>query len=776
MAPNAHPRFAEAVAAALICLFPLQALADEADPDAGVPAAVPEPAAPSSGPAAPDEAGLESLLAEPVVSAASRTAESTSDAPGTTWTITGTDLKRYGIQSVEEAIRFLGHGMTSYEYDDRLNAAFGARGYLSDNIGLHLAVLIDGNQAGGSAKTARGTQQYMMPIELVDHIEIVLGPGSVIYGNSAMLGVVNVVTRSAASLEGKTTVVGQVSAGTPADRWARDTSWGEVWGRAAAYGGQTFQLRGKPFELAWHFALRWDRQEGRSVWRPRSGVDEYLDPTTGFTREDVFNRDLHTRLFARATWGKWTFLSTVAFGLTSGTGPIESSGNSTASEPEYMLDATWQDHVGSRGDLSLRAYMVVFDSKATLVPVTIDGPHCLATVGVTPCFDTLHYVNFRPFIEPIFAWDWKQDGTQVTTLGAQLFIDGSVITAGTITPDGSKKDFDDPIIAPLPNGALYVQHIWRAGFGTINAGVRGDVGILGSAVSPRLAFSTSPWRNGTVKAVISTGFRTPSITERYLEIKDFVTSNPQIGPEHVYSAELDLSQRLGVDHLQLAVFAALWDGMITTRNVVVNGGRISQFANLRNVWSAGVNVAWQGAAGPLDYTLSVNYAPGRVRLPPDIAQKTDQELSDARISRGALTRFGSSAFNSVFLPADGMPDFYATGRVSFAWGEGLPRLSVAANLNSPRIKVNYAGDLALLDPRNVEGPLLPWSIDVRGAVEQKVNDRVGLRLVVTGRSLNTVPTSVRIGDSVGPVPTGGVGASTNPVAPISAMAEVALRL
>src|SRR4051812_45806872 len=90
-----------------------------------------------------DAAGFERLLSEHVVSAASRTAEASSEAPATTWSISGTDLKRYGIQSIEEAIRFLGHAMTSYEYDSRLNAAFGARGYLSDNLGLHLAVLID---------------------------------------------------------------------------------------------------------------------------------------------------------------------------------------------------------------------------------------------------------------------------------------------------------------------------------------------------------------------------------------------------------------------------------------------------------------------------------------------------------------------------------------------------------------------------------------------------------------------------------------------------------
>ncbi len=726
-------------------------------------------------PAAPDESGLEALLAEQVGSAASRTAESGSSAPGTTWSISGTDLKRYGIQSVEEAIRYLGHGMTSYEYDQRLNAAFGARGYLSDNIGLHIAILIDGNQAGGSAKTARGTQQYMMPIELVDHIEIVLGPGSVIYGNSAMLGVVNIVTRKGSSLE-EAHVVAQLSGGTAADKWAKDATWGEVWGRAAVYGGTKLTWRGDPFDLAVHFAARWDRQQGRSAWRPILGVSPYADRFGAFEREDVFNRDVHGRLFARATWRKWTFMTTVAIGQTTGTGPIEASGKSSAFEPEYMLDAMWADQVGSRGDLSLRAYMVVFDSYATLVPVHNDAAKCRATVRVDQCADTLHYVNFRPFIEPILTWDWNRDGSQVTTLGAQLFLDGSVITSGVVATKGGNVDYDEPIVAPLPNAAAYIQHIWRAKYASINAGLRGDVGFLGWALSPRLAITANPWTNGTVKGVFSTGFRNPSITERFLEIENFLTANPNIMAEHVYSGELGVAQRWGAQNLQLAVFAAVWDGLITTRGIIVNGAFSSQFANIRTVWSAGANFAWQGAYKAFEYALSANYAPGRLRLPADIAQSTDQQLRDQRIDRTALDRYGSKAFDSVFLPADAMPDFYATGHVSLGMGEGRPRVSVAANLNSPRMRVNYASEATLLDLRNLDGPTLPWSIDVRAAIEHQVAPRVGMRITVTGRSLGTVPTSVRIGDSSAPLPTGGVGASTNPVAPLSAMLEANVRL
>src|SRR6267154_2350020 len=77
----------------------------------------------------PDEGDLTALLSEPVTAVASRTAESSQEAPATTWSISGTDLKRYGIASVEEAIRYLGHAMTSYEFDQRQNDSFSARGY-----------------------------------------------------------------------------------------------------------------------------------------------------------------------------------------------------------------------------------------------------------------------------------------------------------------------------------------------------------------------------------------------------------------------------------------------------------------------------------------------------------------------------------------------------------------------------------------------------------------------------------------------------------------------
>ncbi len=43
--------------------------------------------------------------------------------------------------------------------------------------------------------TARFDRGAGIPLEMVDHIEVILGPGSVLYGSNAMLGVINVITK-----------------------------------------------------------------------------------------------------------------------------------------------------------------------------------------------------------------------------------------------------------------------------------------------------------------------------------------------------------------------------------------------------------------------------------------------------------------------------------------------------------------------------------------------------------------------------------------------------
>ena len=149
-----------------------------------------------------DDQDLQSLLDKEVVVAASKQAEETTTAPATSTILTAEDLRRYGMRTIDEAIDFLSLGvMTS----NNLNGGeAGARGVLlTGDSNAHLLLLINGHavneQVRGSMRLGAGAG---IPLELVDHVEVIVGPGSVLYGSNAMLGVINVVTKAAKDYRG----------------------------------------------------------------------------------------------------------------------------------------------------------------------------------------------------------------------------------------------------------------------------------------------------------------------------------------------------------------------------------------------------------------------------------------------------------------------------------------------------------------------------------------------------------------------------------------------
>src|SRR5689334_9169141 len=127
-----------------------------------------------------DTSDLEGLLDTAVVSAPSKTAETTSIAPATSIVLTADDLRRHGIYTIDEAINFLGYGMVT---ERRFHTSeVGSRGVLlTSDFGGHVLLMVDGHvvneQWGATAYFDRSTA---IPLELIDHIELVLGPGSVL--------------------------------------------------------------------------------------------------------------------------------------------------------------------------------------------------------------------------------------------------------------------------------------------------------------------------------------------------------------------------------------------------------------------------------------------------------------------------------------------------------------------------------------------------------------------------------------------------------------------
>jgi outer membrane receptor for ferrienterochelin and colicins len=147
---------------------------------------------------------LESILGESVVTTASRSSERSSTAPSTVYTITSEELRIFGIRTFDEALSFLGVGVyTASVRDYSSGSDVGAQGVLIRDRGRHILALLDGHVMNSQVHGGVSINEALgVPLEAVDHVEVMLGAGSVMYGSNAMLLVVNIVTRNAREQRG----------------------------------------------------------------------------------------------------------------------------------------------------------------------------------------------------------------------------------------------------------------------------------------------------------------------------------------------------------------------------------------------------------------------------------------------------------------------------------------------------------------------------------------------------------------------------------------------
>lgn len=134
---------------------------------------------------------LEELL-DVEVFAASRRATNASDTPAAITVLTREDLRRHGVTHLVEALEWVPG--VQFSRLNAANTAVGVRGFtgvLSDK----LLVLIDGRSIYSLFYSGVYWDEHDLPIEDIERIEIVRGPGGTLWGANAVNGVINVVTR-----------------------------------------------------------------------------------------------------------------------------------------------------------------------------------------------------------------------------------------------------------------------------------------------------------------------------------------------------------------------------------------------------------------------------------------------------------------------------------------------------------------------------------------------------------------------------------------------------
>jgi outer membrane receptor for ferrienterochelin and colicins len=139
---------------------------------------------------------LESLL-NLKVTTASKFSEKLSDAPGVMEVVTKDELRRFGGMTLAEILdRVPGLSLSAASFTDRSIVA--ARGDQTQINSGHVLFLINGRPTrevleGGIS----GDLLQSFPVSILEKIEVILGPGSVLYGSNAFSAVVNLITQKA---------------------------------------------------------------------------------------------------------------------------------------------------------------------------------------------------------------------------------------------------------------------------------------------------------------------------------------------------------------------------------------------------------------------------------------------------------------------------------------------------------------------------------------------------------------------------------------------------
>jgi iron complex outermembrane receptor protein len=113
--------------------------------------------------------------------------------------ITGEDIRRSGATSVPEALRLAPNLQVAQANASQW--AISARGF-NNVLANKLLVLIDGRTVYTPLYAGVFWDVQNLPLELVDRIEVVSGPGGTLWGANAVNGVINIITRSAAETQG----------------------------------------------------------------------------------------------------------------------------------------------------------------------------------------------------------------------------------------------------------------------------------------------------------------------------------------------------------------------------------------------------------------------------------------------------------------------------------------------------------------------------------------------------------------------------------------------
>lgn len=488
------------------------------------------------------------LIPDEVVEAASRLQKRAEDAPASISLIGTQELRGLRAPTLAEAVRGT-RGV--YLTDDRGYTSIGVRGLaLPGSYGKRVLVTLDGMPTNDNWSWSSFCGfDLRTDLDDIERIEIVRGPGSVLYGTSAFTGVINLVTRGRETPDGVETGVSAASDGVFRAR-ARLTrhfdATSGVWTSIAA-----------------------GVSEGRDFFFPEYVPD---GPPEIAGRSHGLDGARFATLNGRAWWRDLSvawWLNTHLKHLP--TGQYEAlfgDGRARQSDTRGFVEARFEPRISATTTSLTRLHANLYAYRG-YVPFAPDKD------GLdTTHFDGLWFGAEQRFVfapSPVFN---ANVGSEVQAFPHAHTREGSELK-GQYLDDRQKlllaAVYADLTLRPMPRLEL-------------SAGARFDYySNSGASLNPRLALITQPYAGGNIKLMFGKAFIAPSVSESAYSYYDLL-SNPDLRPEDLYSAEVEWSHRLSPFVVAtLAGYANYVRDLISLETLAPNadGVALHQYQNAR---------------------------------------------------------------------------------------------------------------------------------------------------------------------------------------------------
>lgn len=468
---------------------------------------------------------LEQLLNLTVVGA-SKYEQKQSEVAAAVSIITRDEIRAFGWRTLNDALASLPGIHGTY---DRQYSYTGMRGFgLPGDYNTRVLVMIDGNRANDSVYDAGPTSRaFPLDMDLVQRIEFIPGPGGAVYGQNAMLGVVNVITRSGADIDAAELAVG-------AQNPQRLREGRATWGHKLANGV--------------------DLVLSASAMRAK-GADPFLDfgasGVSGVARG--LDGERTQQVFAKLSRGPWSleFLS----------GERRKDDPTGAFKSDPLVAGGYQrDHYTlAQAQLQDEFFDKLFQVQARVF------------AGQERYSSVLNYGTQFSFPS---TGNWR--GLELRTL--YLGVVGHKLMLGLERQDNFRADQrvldlanpanDISISSPGSRTGIYAQDEWNiVDTLTSTVGLRVDHNnTTGSHTSPRAALIWQAAPTTTIKALYGRAHRAPNAYERDYSDGISQAANPSLKSESIDTRELVVDHRVS-DDLQLHASIYHW----TLRDLVALG-------------------------------------------------------------------------------------------------------------------------------------------------------------------------------------------------------------